>query len=85
MILGLIAVMVSNRLLKEDDSDSSIRNSGLKGFFFAIGMIILYGVLYFPNSIIQRPHPVFWRLVNAAGVGWLLVVTFANFLNKIEL
>jgi len=43
-----------------------------------MGMIVLYGALYFPSPIIQRPHPLFWRIVHSISICWLLVLTYAN-------
>ena len=47
----------------------------------AAGMFILYAAIYFPDSSMNRPHPVFWRVIQGASCLYLLFVMFILFLD----
>lgn len=66
------------------DKDSFIHNSQ-KGLIVAFLALIYYGALYFPSSIMQRPHYSFWRMILAVTLCYLLVLIFVLFQNKQDL
>lgn len=69
---------------EESNSESFIHNSryGLLAAFFAI---FYYGMLYFPSSIMQRPHYSFWRIILAAALCYMMVLLYIVFQNKQDL
>ena len=52
---------------------------GLKVMTF---IFIGYGALYLPDSIFRRPHPIFWRVIQAASILYLFFVNFLLFQNR---
>ena len=48
-------------------------NSGLVTSF---GVIIYYGALYFPSSLMQRPHYSLWRIVLAISICYCATIIF---------
>jgi phosphatidylserine synthase 2 len=38
-----------------------------------------FGACYLPDSIFRRPHPIFWRLIQAASILYLFLVIFVLF------
>lgn len=54
-------------------------------FFFLkliLAVIVILGVTYFPDSIMRRPHPIFWRIVYSAGLFYLLIILFISILSR---
>eukprot|EP01022_Parablepharisma_sp_SALTPOND_P014347 TRINITY_DN1940_c0_g1_i1.p2 TRINITY_DN1940_c0_g1~~TRINITY_DN1940_c0_g1_i1.p2 ORF type:complete len:539 (-),score=20.74 TRINITY_DN1940_c0_g1_i1:1139-2755(-) len=45
------------------------------------GIFLLYAAIYFPDTVLNRPHPVFWRLIQGACCLYLLFVIFILFLD----
>ncbi|KRW98809.1 hypothetical protein PPERSA_10580 [Pseudocohnilembus persalinus] len=68
-----------------DDGPESLRKNGHLGLQFSAIALIIYGMIYLPNTIMQRPHPAFWRLVHAIGLFYLMMVVFANFYSQDDL
>jgi len=46
--------------------------------------MVVYFVIYLPNTIILRPHPGLWRMLQALGTCWLCAVVFALFFVKYQ-
>jgi Phosphatidyl serine synthase. len=53
--------------------------NSFRGLIFAFVALIYYGALYFPSSIMQRPHYSFWRMLLAVTICYLLVLIFILF------
>ncbi len=47
----------------------------------AAAVFILYAAIYFPDSALNRPHPVFWRIIQGASCLYLVFVIFILFLD----
>jgi len=62
-------------------STSFITNSRL-GLLAVFLVVLFYGSLYFPSSLMQRPHYAFWRIVLAAALCYCGVLVFILFQNK---
>jgi phosphatidylserine synthase 2 len=43
-----------------------------------------FGCMYFPDSLLRRPHPIFWRLITTCALIYLLFITFILFQNVDE-
>ena len=56
------------------------RNYKNRGLLAAVAVIMFYGAVYLPDTILNRPHPILWRLIQAAGLAYLLFVVFILFM-----
>lgn len=51
-------------------------------FFQVLLLVIIFlGVTYFPDNILRRPHPMFWRVVYSVGIFYLICLLFFACLN----
>jgi phosphatidylserine synthase 2 len=58
-------------------------DEGLKrGFSGVIITVMAFGCLYLPDSVLRRPHPIFWRAVTSAAILYLCFATFILFLDR---
>jgi phosphatidylserine synthase 2 len=56
---------------------------GLKaGILGVIISVMTFGCLYLPDSVLRRPHPIFWRAVTSASILYLIFATFILFLDR---
>lgn len=44
--------------------------------------ICAFGMLYFPDSLLRRPHPIFWRFIMSTMILYMLFVTFMLFQSR---
>ncbi len=49
------------------------------GLVVAFGALIYYGALYFPSSLMQRPHYSFWRMVLGVSLCYCCAIIFILF------
>ncbi len=49
------------------------------GIFGCVICICVFGSLFFPDSLLRRPHPIFWRLIMSITILYLLFITFMLF------
>lgn len=49
------------------------------GLVVAFGALIYYGALYFPSSLMQRPHYSFWRMVLGVSLCYCCTIIFILF------
>jgi len=52
------------------------------GIFGCVICICVFGGLYLPDSLLRRPHPIFWRLIMSFAILYLLFMTFLLFQNR---
>jgi phosphatidylserine synthase 2 len=57
----------------------NFEESAQKGIMGAIICVLAFGCLYLPDSILRRPHPMFWRLILSSAILYLLFITFTSF------
>lgn len=57
-------------------------NDSKKGLIFIIFIFLAFGALYLPDSILRRPHPIFWRLILALSILYLFFTIFILFQNR---
>ncbi len=55
-------------------------NRPSRGLLAGAVIFILYAAVYFPDTSLNRPHPVFWRVVQGASCFYLLFVIFMLFI-----
>jgi phosphatidylserine synthase 2 len=55
--------------------------TGIKGCTIAFAS---FGALFLPDSLLRRPHPVFWRIITSLSILWLLFITTILFQGRDE-
>ncbi|EGR34121.1 phosphatidylserine synthase, putative [Ichthyophthirius multifiliis] len=56
-----------------------------RGFVCSMLFIVAYLTIFLPNTLLTRPHPAIWRMLQALGICWLICVVFALFMNRDDL
>ena len=67
----------ANSMTYFDNEDSTKR-----GLLFGVISFIVWGCLYLPDSILRRPHPLFWRFMLSLSLVYLAAITFLLFQKK---
>ena len=52
------------------------------GIIACIICICVFGSLFLPDSLMRRPHPIFWRLIMSFSILYLLFITFILFQSR---
>src|SRR4051794_7553914 len=47
-----------------------------KGIIAIVLCMVTFGCIYLPDSVLRRPHPFFWRLVQSLSIIYLLFLVF---------
>ena len=73
-----IAIMLSFNEDKSDDelvkqSEVYFNNGALIGTSFAF---VAFGSIHLPNTIMSRPHPIFWRALMAVFILYAMFITY---------
>jgi len=66
-------------------SDTSFITNARVGLLVAFGALIYYGALYFPSSLMQRPHYSFWRMILGISICYCCTIIFILFQTKEDL
>ncbi|KAL4456162.1 hypothetical protein ABPG74_014123 [Tetrahymena malaccensis] len=82
LIMFLIMLFVAAFYYTKPQGEDSLLPNAKMGIIFAMISIVIYCMIYLPNTIIQRPHPSLWRMLQALGMCWLTVVVFSLFFNR---
>ena len=80
-ILALIVVSVS-LIYYSQTTTGDIEKDSKKGIMVMVFIFLGYGALYLPDSIFRRPHPIFWRLIQASSILYLFFINFLLFQNR---
>lgn len=62
-----------------DMSSGELEGTAKKGIYAVIGCLVTFGCIYLPDSVLKRPHPVFWRFFQSLGILYLLFLVFILF------
>ncbi|CAD8168199.1 unnamed protein product [Paramecium pentaurelia] len=54
----------------------TLQDSAYIGYIFSFLAFCAYGGSYFPNTLIQRPHPLFWRLLQSWACVYMMSIVF---------
>lgn len=57
-------------------------NKLLFWFKLSLAFVVILGVTYFPDSIMRRPHPIFWRILFSVTVFYEIVILFISTLSR---
>jgi len=60
-------------------SSGDFQQDSRKALWVIIFTFLGFGALFLPDSIFRRPHPIFWRLIQAASILYLFFVLFVLF------
>jgi phosphatidylserine synthase 2 len=82
LILGCGMLIYFGFHLTRPLSETSFITNSQLGFLAASATIIYFTALYFPNSYIQRPHPVFWRILLGWSLCYVSVLIYILFQNR---
>jgi phosphatidylserine synthase 2 len=61
------------------NSSGDFQQDSRKAIWVIIFTFFGFGALFLPDSIFRRPHPIFWRLIQAASILYLFFVIFVLF------
>lgn len=50
--------------------------------FYAFLVIVAFGSAQFPDSLVRRPHPVFWRILQGIFLAYSIFITFVLLLSR---
>ena len=70
-------------ITESENQNQNIFQENIKLAITACGILFCtFGAIYLPDSIMRRPHPIFWRLLMSFGLLYMLFILFVLFQSK---
>jgi len=81
--LVVICSIISALAFQENNMIISYFRDNMKlGIFVCVLCICAFGSLFLPDSLLRRPHPIFWRFIMSVAILYLLLITFILFQDR---
>jgi phosphatidylserine synthase 2 len=77
-----IGVTCSILLYLSFTSNGTFEDNAKRGIIGAVIAFLSFGIIYLPDSMLRRPHPIFWRIIQSLAILYLIFITFILFLNR---
>lgn len=81
--LVVICSIISALAFQENNMVISYFKDNMKiGIFACVICICVFGSLFLPDSLLRRPHPIFWRMIMSIAILYLLFITYMLFQDR---
>ncbi|KFH10551.1 phosphatidyl serine synthase, partial [Toxoplasma gondii VAND] len=76
---SLVIIFVASQLVSSVSEPESLRWRIACGSVAAVSMFLIFGTLQFPDGLLVRPTPIFWRFIKGCSVLYLVLLVFLLF------
>jgi len=77
--IGLILFFAIGFQYKDPEPDFSV--SIRRGLLGAGALLLFFSAFYLPDTLLNRPHPILWRIVQGISCAYLIVLVFMLFMD----